>query len=90
MIAIGALLACRDRCIGVPDELSVVGFDDIETAQYLTPSLTTIRQPTLRLGQLAMGMLLDLLNGRSVENRTLPTELIKRASTARPRCRAAH
>jgi len=88
MIAVGALLACRDRGIAVPDRLSVVGFDDIEAAQYITPPLTTIHQPKLRLGQLAMEMLLDLLAGRPVKNHVLPTELIRRSSTSAPRERS--
>jgi LacI family transcriptional regulator/LacI family repressor for deo operon, udp, cdd, tsx, nupC, and nupG len=90
MIAIGALLACRELGVAVPGQLSVVGFDDIETAQYVTPPLTTIHQPKLRLGQLAMEMLLDLLEGRPVENHVLPTELIRRSSTAAPGANQAH
>jgi LacI family transcriptional regulator/LacI family repressor for deo operon, udp, cdd, tsx, nupC, and nupG len=81
MIATGVLLACRDRSLAVPEQLSVVGFDDIEIAQYVTPALTTIHQPKLRLGELAAEMLLDLMDGRSVENHVLPTELIQRGST---------
>lgn len=80
MIAVGALMACRELGIRVPGQFSVVGFDDIETAQYVSPALTTIRQPMLRLGELATEMLLDLLDGRPVENRVLATELICRAS----------
>lgn len=85
MIAVGALLACRELGIAVPDQLSVVGYDDVETARYVTPPLTTIHQPKLRLGEIAMQMLLDLLQGRSVQNQVLPTELVVRASTAPPR-----
>lgn len=81
MIAIGSLLACRELNIPVPDELSIVGFDDIEIAQYVSPPLTTIHQPKLRLGQTAMAMLLDLMAGRSVEDHILSTELVRRAST---------
>jgi LacI family transcriptional regulator/LacI family repressor for deo operon, udp, cdd, tsx, nupC, and nupG len=84
MIAVGALLACRQRGLAVPKQLSVVGFDDVDTAQYVTPPLTTMRQPTLQLGRLAMEMLLDLLRGRPVQNHVLPAELIRRASTAEP------
>jgi DNA-binding LacI/PurR family transcriptional regulator len=80
-IAVGALLACRRLGLSVPQHLSVVGFDDIEMAQYVTPPLTTIHQPKLRLGQLAMQMLLEILEDRPVENQVLPTQLIRRAST---------
>lgn len=85
MLAVGALLACRELGIAVPDQLSVVGYDDVETARYVTPPLTTVHQPKLRLGEIAMQMLLDLLEGRFVQNQVLPTELVVRASTAPPR-----
>lgn len=82
MIAVGALLACRVLKIAVPEQLSLVGFDDIELAQFVTPALTTIHQPKLRLGQVAAEMLLDLLEARPVEDHVLPTELVIRESTA--------
>lgn len=83
MIAVGALLACRALGIAVPEQISLVGFDDIELAQFVTPPLTTVHQPKLRLGQLAVEMLLDLLAGRPVRDIVLPTELWERGSTAR-------
>lgn len=83
MIAVGALLACRALGIAVPEQLSVVGYDDVEIAGYVTPPLTTIHQPKLRLGELAMKMLLDILDGRPVESQRLPTSLVVRGSTAR-------
>ena len=83
-IAIGAMLACRKRGIRVPQDLSIVGFDNIETSQYITPALTTVHQPKLRLGQLAMEMLLERLAGRAVENQQVDTELIVRESTTAP------
>jgi LacI family transcriptional regulator/LacI family repressor for deo operon, udp, cdd, tsx, nupC, and nupG len=83
-IAIGALMACRARGLAVPRELSVVGFDDIATAQYVLPPLTTIHQPKDELGSLAMRMLLDLLDERAVQNHVLAPELVLRESTARP------
>jgi DNA-binding LacI/PurR family transcriptional regulator len=84
MIAVGALMACRELGVKVPEQLSVVGYDDIELAQYVTPALTTIHQPKLRLGQLAMEMLLDLMAGQHVDDRVLETALICRASTTAP------
>lgn len=95
MMAVGALLACRALGIRVPEQLSIVGFDDIELAQFVTPPLTTVHQPKLRLGQTAMEMLLDLLAGRPVEDSILPTALVVRGSTATPphvpaRALAAH
>lgn len=82
-IAIGLLIACRQRGLHVPSQLSVVGFDDIEPALYTTPPLTTIHQPRIQLGQLAMRMTLDLLNGQKVQDQVLPCELVVRESTSR-------
>lgn len=83
LTAIGLLLACRQHNITVPEQLSIVGFDDIEPAFYVTPPLTTVRQPRVKLGQLAMKMVLDLLNGQEVQDQILNCELIVRESTAR-------
>jgi len=82
MFAIGALMACRTLGIDVPHELSVVGFDDIDMAQYLVPPLTTIHQPKASLGRTAMRMLLNLLDARSIQNHVLAPTLIQRASAA--------
>jgi LacI family transcriptional regulator/LacI family repressor for deo operon, udp, cdd, tsx, nupC, and nupG len=81
LVAVGALLACRELGLAVPEQLSVVGYDDVELAGYVTPPLTTVHQPKLRLGELAMQMLLDILDGRPVENYLLPTDLVVRGST---------
>jgi DNA-binding LacI/PurR family transcriptional regulator len=88
MVAVGALLACRARGLVVPRDLSIVGYDDIEVARYVTPPLTTVAQPRLRLGTLATQVLLDLLAERPVENHVLPPALALRESTAPP-CSAA-
>ena len=81
MIATGVLLACRQRGVAVPEQVSVVGFDDIALAQYVTPPLTTVRQPQTELGRVAMQMLLDLLDNRPVEDHSIETTLIIRDST---------
>lgn len=80
MIAVGALMACRERHILVPGKISILGYDDIEIAQYVTPPLTTIHQPKLRLGQAAMEMLLALMANQPVEDHILTTELVQRLS----------
>lgn len=80
MIAIGVLSACRQQNIIVPGRLSVIGFDDIELAQYVTPPLTTIAQPRLKLGQLAMQMTLNLLEGQQAQDKVLPGKLVIRQS----------
>jgi len=82
MTAIGVLSACYKRGLIVPDDLSVIGFDDIDMATYTIPSLTTIRQPRLELGQRAMQMILDLLDGRTPENQLISGELVIRQTTA--------
>lgn len=81
LTAIGLLMACRREKIAVPQQLSIIGFDDIEPALYVTPSLTTLRQPRLDLGRLAMNMVLDLLNAQQVLDKVLDCELIVREST---------
>jgi LacI family transcriptional regulator/LacI family repressor for deo operon, udp, cdd, tsx, nupC, and nupG len=82
MHAVGALLTCRELGLHVPSQMSIIGFDDVEVAQYVTPPLTTVHQPKLRLGQLAMEMLLNLMDERPIQNQRVPLELIVRCSTA--------
>jgi DNA-binding LacI/PurR family transcriptional regulator len=81
--AMGLLAACYKRGITVPDNLSIIGFDDIDMAAYTMPPLTTIRQPRFDLGQWAMRMMLALLNGQMPENQIVPGELVVRQTTAR-------
>lgn len=81
MSAIGLQVACWRHGVLVPQDLSVVGFDDLETAKYATPPLTTIHQPRQQLGQLAMSMVLDLLNDIETNNQRLACELVVREST---------
>jgi len=82
MTAIGVLMACRERGIAVPQELSVIGFDDIKMASYVTPPLTTIHQPKVELGRLATQVMLDLLKKHPGRNHILPPTIVFRASTA--------
>lgn len=79
--AIGVMLAARERGLEVPQALSVVGFDDIEASSYVTPPLTTVHQPRLRMGRQAMQMLLDMLEDKPVADQLLPCELVVREST---------
>jgi DNA-binding LacI/PurR family transcriptional regulator len=83
LTAIGLLMACRQQQLRAPDQLSVVGFDGIEATLYVTPPLTTITQPRLRLGEIAMEMTLALLKKQEVQNCLLPCQLTLRESTAR-------
>ena len=85
-MALGALAACRDRGIRVPDDLSIVGFDDLASSRYLTPALTTIRQPMRDIGACAVNLLLAIIEGRDVPlQQTLAFSLMLRGSTAGPR-----
>ena len=84
-MAIGLLQACRELGLRVPDDLSVVGWDDVPYASLVTPALTTVRVPRYHLGQAAARRLLDLIAGRpTADARPLPLELVRRASCAAP------
>ncbi len=63
-MAMGALQALREQGRGVPDDVAVVGFDDIPSTPYFDPPLTTVHQPTYELGEVAAGLLIDLINGQ--------------------------
>ncbi|MFI1172878.1 LacI family DNA-binding transcriptional regulator [Streptomyces melanogenes] len=85
-MALGAIEALRRRGLRVPQDMSVVGFDDLPEVRWSSPPLTTVRQPLSDMGKLAARMLLDL--ARDVEPAAprveLATELVVRASTAPP------
>jgi LacI family transcriptional regulator len=83
-IAIGVVQAARERGIRMPEELSVVGFDDVEAAEIVTPMLTTIRQPLAEMGRMAVSLLERLIEGQRIEalHVELRTQLIVRESTA--------
>jgi len=85
VVAFGAIAAIREARLRVPNDISVVGFDDIPLAAYFDPPLTTVHLPAHDLGRAAGTALLDRINGRPVDARTvLPTELVLRSSTAPP------
>lgn len=84
--AMGAISAIQECSLRVPDDISVIGFDDIPAAAYCNPSLTTVRQPLLKMGELAARALLE-----QIENPTIPCseilvepELVVRKSTSAP------
>jgi LacI family transcriptional regulator len=84
-MACGARLALYRNGIRVPEDVSLVGFDDQPSSAYTTPPLTTVRQPTLDIGRAAAGAALALLAGRPAALPTLGAELIIRESAARRR-----
>ncbi len=82
MMAIGAMRALREAGLRVPEDVAVVGFDDLPQSARTEPPLTTVRQPTYRLGTTAVDSLLDLIEypDSSPRRIVLPTELVVRAS----------
>lgn len=86
-MAFGVMEAARMRGLRLPEDLSVVGFDDIPQAVHVHPSLTTVRQPLEQMGRIAAETLLQLINDPHfvVERIVLPTELIIRQSCIAPR-----
>lgn len=84
--AIGAIRAFLDNGLAVPEDVSVVGFDDIMSAAFLNPSLTTVRQPLREMGETAARILLERLGGRTDHEDFVTTqpELVVRGSTGPP------
>lgn len=88
MAAIGSIRALHDAQLRVPEDVSVIGFDDIKEAAYQTPSLTTIRQPLHQMGTLAVQILLERLRSSTAPSPpevAVEPELIVRESTGRSR-----
>lgn len=86
--AIGCIRALHDARLRVPEDVSVVGFDDIKEAAFQTPSLTTIRQPLQQMGELAVRLLLEQLGpsaAKPAPQVAVAPELIVRESTGRAR-----
>ncbi len=83
-MAMGAIQQARQFGRSVPEDLTVVGYDDIPMAAAFDPPLTTIDQQAPEVGRIASRMLFDLLNGHSPESVVLPTRLIIRRSSAVP------
>lgn len=81
--AYGARLFLYRKGIRVPDDVSLVGFDDLPGSSYTTPPLTTVRQPLYVIGQTAVQSLLHLINGDEVEGTIPPVELVVRETTRR-------
>lgn len=82
LAALGAMQGLLDRGVRIPDDIAIVGFDDIERSRYAPVPLTTVRQPTQAIGAKAMELLIRRIEGEEVDVRTvLGTELIVRASS---------
>lgn len=86
MLAIGAMTALEARGLRIPDDISVIGFDDIEMAKYIRPGLTTVRQDRKLLGKEIANTLVSYINGEPVPPRTLiPVSITARGTCAPPR-----
>jgi LacI family transcriptional regulator, repressor for deo operon, udp, cdd, tsx, nupC, and nupG len=88
-MAFGAIQWLKSKGLSVPQDVSVVGFDNIEFAAYCDPPLTTLAQPTREIGRAAMNELFEILNGANAESKetVLATQLIVRKSCASPPAR---
>jgi LacI family transcriptional regulator len=87
ILAIGAIAHCRESGISVPNDISVIGFDDLPIARFSSPGLTTVHVPANSMGRIAATRLLQLISGEAVPAQDiLPVELVVRDSTAPNRC----
>jgi LacI family transcriptional regulator len=89
-MAFGAMLALYAHGLRVPDDVSVVGLDDVRMSAYTTPPLTTVRFPAHAMGRAAAGIVLDLLAGRKPGPPAFATELVIRRSAVPPLPVGAH
>jgi LacI family transcriptional regulator len=82
LMAIGAIAAIKEIGLKVPEDISIVGFDDIQSARYITPGLTTIRQDTKLIGKTAANLLIDQINSKKKQFMSvkIPVSLIERDS----------
>ncbi|NIP43379.1 MAG: substrate-binding domain-containing protein, partial [Aliifodinibius sp.] len=73
------------RGIRVPEDVSIIGFDDESSAAYMVPPLTTVRQPAIHMGQEAAKAILALINNQSLDHQPFQAEMVIRESVARQR-----
>ena len=83
LIAIGAMKKLKEKNITIPDDIAVMGFDDIYISSLVDPELTTIKQPNYKMGFEAVRIMIDYLEGKEIEEKNiiLSTELIIRKSS---------
>jgi len=83
LMACGVYKAAKELSYKIPDDISVVGFDDITLVEFLDPPLTTIKQPTEDIGKVSVEILMDLIENNKIQGKiiSLDTELIVREST---------
>lgn len=82
LIAIGAIKALKEKNIRIPEEVKIIGFDDISISQYIDPPLTTIKQPIYQMGEEAVEMLISMIEEKSIKmTKVLETILVERGSS---------
>ena len=81
-MALGALEALQERGLEVPSDVALIGFDDISVSKIVRPALTTVFQPAVDVGKLATQLLIEIIEGKSIEEKQiqLPTQLLIRNS----------
>jgi DNA-binding LacI/PurR family transcriptional regulator len=87
--AIGAVRAIHEHGLRVPEDVSVMGFDDIPGAAFHTPSLTTVRQPLVRMGEVAAQSLLERIEGKEeypAEIAIKPELVVRESTSLAPGC----
>lgn len=81
LIAFGAIKGLKEKKVKIPEEVKIIGFDDISMSQFIDPPLTTIKQPIYQLGEEAVKMLVAIIEKQDTDmNKVLKTELIERGS----------
>jgi len=84
-VAAGAIDGFRKAGVGIPEDLSIIGFDNNTISEIIQPALTTVHQPKQEIGEIAMQMLLNSLSGGVVEDMLLDPYLVVRESTSAPK-----
>ena len=81
MVALGALKALKERYVGIPSDVGIVGYDDISLAELMHPSLTTVRQNTQQAAREMVTQLLNQLKSKPTQSQVVETTLVARRST---------
>ncbi|MDN5343275.1 MAG: LacI family transcriptional regulator [Oceanotoga sp.] len=82
-MALGAMKAIKEKNLNIPEDISVIGFDNIESSKFSEPTLSTVEQPLCKMGEKSVELLLELIDEKKPKSKkiSLKTELIKRKST---------
>ena len=82
LMALGAMTAVKEFGFRVPEDVEIMGYDNIILSKYCDPALSTCQQPTIDMGRRAVGNILKMIKGeKNIENVTLQPQLIKRKTT---------